>query len=92
VAIDTPDGLVDRYAGEAEVTFSTDADDLTFLEQVDGVEGVQQEGRRVAITGHGAVLANVAAALVARGHAPTDLGVRRGNLEDAFLRITGEEG
>ena len=92
VAIDTPDGLVDRYAGEAEVTFSTDADDLAFLEQVDGVGTVERAGRRVAITGHGAVLANVAAALVARGQAPTDLQVRRGNLEDAFLSITGEEG
>ena len=91
VAIDTPDGLVDRYAGEAKVTFSTDATNVGFLEQVDGVEGVEHSGRRVAVKGHGAVLANVAAALVARGPAPTDLQVRRGNLEDAFLRITGEE-
>jgi ABC-2 type transport system ATP-binding protein len=90
VAIDTPDGLIDRYAGEAEVTFSTDAAEIAFLAQVEGVEGVERTGRRVAVTGHGAVLANVAAALVARGEAPTDLRVRRANLEDAFLRITGE--
>jgi ABC-2 type transport system ATP-binding protein len=90
VAIDTPDGLIDRYAGEAEVTFSTDAAEIAFLAQVEGVEGVERTGRRVAVTGHGAVLANVAAALVARGEAPTDLRVRRASLEDAFLRITGE--
>jgi ABC-2 type transport system ATP-binding protein len=90
VAIDTPDGLIDRYAGEAEVTFSTDLADIAFLEQVEGVEGLEHTGRRVAVKGHGAVLANVAAALVARGEAPTDLQVRRASLEDAFLRITGE--
>ncbi|MGD8684186.1 MAG: ABC transporter ATP-binding protein [Chloroflexota bacterium] len=90
VAIDTPDGLIDRYAGEAEVTFSTDAAEIAFLAKVEGVEGVERTGRRVAVTGHGAVLANVAAALVARGEAPTDLRVRRASLEDAFLRITGE--
>ena len=90
VAIDTPDGLIERYAGEAEVVFSTDADDIAFLGQVDGVEDVERTGRRVVVTGRGALLANVAAALVARGEAPTDLRVRRANLEDAFLRITGE--
>jgi ABC-2 type transport system ATP-binding protein len=90
VAIDTPGGLIDRYAGQAEVTFSTDTTDIAFLERVDGVDGVERTGRRVAITGHGAVLAKVAAALVARGEAPTDLRVRRANLEDAFLRITGQ--
>jgi ABC-2 type transport system ATP-binding protein len=90
VATDTPDGLIDRYVGEAEVTFSTDIADIAFVEQLDGVEAVERAGRRVSVKGHGAVLANVAAALVARGEAPTDLRVRRANLEDAFLRITGE--
>lgn len=91
VAIDTPDGLVDRYAGEAEVTFSTDEGDMAFLREVDGVDSVGHAGRRVTVGGHGAVLVNVAAALVARGQTPTDLQIRRASLEDAFLRITGGE-
>ncbi len=92
VATDTADGLIDTYAGAAEVTFSTDEPDLTFLEQVEGVASVQRVGRRVSVAGSGAVLAHVAAALVARGLAPSDLQVKRATLEDAFLRLTGDDG
>jgi ABC-2 type transport system ATP-binding protein len=87
-AIDTPDGLIRRYADNAEVTFSTDQADLAFLHRVEGVAGVKREGRRISVTGQGAVLAHVAAALVARGLAPFDLQMRRANLEDVFLSIT----
>ncbi len=92
VATDTPGGLVDTYAGAAEVTFSTDAEDLAFLNGVDGVASLQREGRRVSVTGSGALLAHVAAALVAHDLAPPDLQVKRATLEDAFLRITGDAG
>lgn len=91
VALDTPDGLIDRYARGAEVTFSTDAGDLGFLHQVEEVEGVAREGRRITVTGHGALLARVAAELVAHGSAPIDLGVKRASLEDVFLTLTGGE-
>ncbi len=89
-ATDTAHGLIDTYAGAAEVTFSTDAPDLSYLDRVEGVESIRREGRRVSVTGSGAVLAHVAAALVAHGLAPSDLQVQRATLEDAFLRITGE--
>ncbi len=89
VAMDTPDGLVDAFAGDTEVVFSTDRSDLAFLDAVPGAQEVQQRGRRVTVTGRGALLANVAAALVSHGMAPTDLQVHRANLEDVFLRITG---
>lgn len=91
VAIDTPDGLVERFGGGATVTFSTDAADLAFLDQVDEVDGVSRQGRRVTVTGHGALLASVAAALVAHGLKPIDLASQRASLEDVFLTITGEE-
>jgi ABC-2 type transport system ATP-binding protein len=90
-AVDTPDGLVSRYAGEAEVTFSTDAADIGFVGEIAGVDGVERAGRRVTVTGRGALLAHVAAGLVEHGLAPIDLEVRRASLEDAYLRITGAE-
>ena len=90
VALDTPDGLVRTHADMAEVTFSTDpADDLDFLERVAGVSSISRHGRRVEVAGRGPLLARVAAALVAREIVPSDLEVKRANLEDAFLAITG---
>jgi ABC-2 type transport system ATP-binding protein len=91
VAIDTPDGLVERFGGGATVTFSTDAADLAFLDRVEEVDGVSRQDRRVTVTGHGALLASVAAALVAYGLKPVDLASHRASLEDVFLTITGEE-
>jgi ABC-2 type transport system ATP-binding protein len=90
VAIDTPDGLVERFGGGVTVTFSTDVRDLEFLDRVEEVESVSQEGRRVTVAGHGALLASVAAALVNRGLKPIDLASQRASLEDVFLMITGE--
>ena len=91
VAIDTPDGLIERFGGGFTVTFSTDATELGFLDQVDEVENVTREGRRVTVVGHGALLASAAAALVAHGLKPLDLATHRASLEDVFLTITGKE-
>jgi len=89
-AIDTPDGLIERFGGGVTVTFSTDATELGFLDQVDEVENVTRDGRRVTVVGHGALLASTAAALVAHGLKPPDLAIHRASLEDVFLTITGE--
>ena len=91
VAIDTPLGLVERFGGGATVTFSTDAADLAFLDRVEEVDGVNRQGRRVTVTGHGAFLVSVAAAVVAHGLKPIDLASHQASLEDVFLTITGEE-
>ncbi len=88
-ATGTPDALINEYDSGAEVTFSTDATDLEFLRDVAGVTVLQRDGRRVTVHGEGALLAHVAAALVSRGIAPTDLRVKRTTLEDVFLEITG---
>jgi ABC-2 type transport system ATP-binding protein len=90
-AIDTPDGLIERFGGGVTVTFSTDATELGFLDELDEVEGVTREGRRVTVVGHGALLASAAAALVAHDLKPLDLATHRASLEDVFLTITGEE-
>jgi len=59
------------------------------LGSVPGALQVVRTGPRVTVTGEGPLLAHVGAALVAHGHAPTDLQVRRASLEDVFLQITG---
>ncbi|MBW2495544.1 MAG: ABC transporter ATP-binding protein [Deltaproteobacteria bacterium] len=89
VALDTVDGLIQRYAGGAQVTFSTDLGDLGFLSRVEEVDGLERHGRRVTVTGHGALLARVAIALAKQDVIPIDLDVKRASLEDVFLTITG---
>jgi ABC-2 type transport system ATP-binding protein len=91
VAVDTPDGLVERATPRSVVRFSSDVPDLEWLSECPGVESITREGKRVAVAGSGPLLAHVAAALVSRGIAPPDLAVDRHNLEDAFLRLTGSD-
>ena len=91
VAIDTVDGLVRRYGGGSLVHFSTDIVDVGFLRSLPGVESVEHSARRVAVAGTGALLAHVAGALADRGEFPLDLEVKRPNLEDVFLAITGAD-
>jgi hypothetical protein len=62
-----------------------------FLDHLAEVDGVRRQGRRITVTGHGALLASVAAALVNHGLKPIDLASHRPSLEDVFLMITGEE-
>ncbi len=91
VALDTPTGLIDRYSGGTEVTFTTEPVDLGFLERLDEVESIERRGRRVTVVGAGAVLARVALALGRHGIFPEDLATKRAGLEDVFLAITGGE-
>lgn len=91
VALDTADGLIERFGGDTRVSFSTDAIDVEFLRQVDGVGQIERSGRHVTVTGTGPLLAHVAAALVAHDMTPADLQVKRATLEDVFLTITGDE-
>ncbi len=88
VANGTPAELVANVRGASRVTFSTDGD-VGFLPDVPGVTGVARTGRRYEVTGTGPLLAQVAAALVARGIAPDDLDVHRATLEDVYLELTG---
>ena len=91
-ALDTADGLIARFGGPTRVTFSTETADLGFLGGIAEVDDVTRDGKRVAVSGPGAVLALVAAALVDAGMVPADLEVKRVSLEDVFLTITQGEG
>jgi ABC-2 type transport system ATP-binding protein len=90
VALDTPARLAALHAPPPTVTFTLDEPDtdLQYLYGVEGVEAVVRTGCDVSISGHGALLAHVAAALVGHGLAPADLDVRRGSLEEAFFALT----
>lgn len=91
VAGGSPAELVQRFAGETVVGFSTTVPDLGFLHAVAEVSDITRNGTHVEITGHGPLLALVAAELVRRNIVPVDLAVRRATLEDVFLQITGGE-
>jgi ABC-2 type transport system ATP-binding protein len=91
----SPRELVDRYGGGVRVRFTADGPDLSWLSEVSGVREVIQERGRYEVHGEGPLLAYVAAALVSRGFAPTDLRAERATLEDVFLSLTqgsGEQG
>lgn len=89
VTTGSPAQLIDNLERAVTVLFTTDVPDFAFLHDLPDVSGIQRIGNRVVIEGHGAVLAHVAAALVARDIAPPDLRVERATLEDVFLEITG---
>jgi len=88
-AMDSPQGLIATYAGNVRVIFSTDHDDLSWLNRIPGVVKVTRTGPRVEVEGNGPVLALTAAELVGHGIAPADLRLEQPSLEDVFLRITG---
>jgi len=88
-ALDTPRGLVTRYAGEVRVTFSTDQADLSWLREVPNVREVKRHEAVVDVTGVGPVAVLVAAALVQHGIEPPDLRTEQATLEDVFLKLTG---
>jgi ABC-2 type transport system ATP-binding protein len=90
-AVDTPDGLINRFGGSIGLTFSTDHADVAWLEQVPHVRRVTRRGPRVEVEGTGPVLVLVAAELVNHGITPSDLRVQQPTLEDVFLALTGQD-
>ena len=88
VALDSPQGLINTYANKIKVIFSTDASDLSYLEQIPQVNTVSRRGTRVEVDGTGPVLALVASALVEHSITPSDLRVEQPTLEDVFLSLT----
>lgn len=89
IALDTPQGLVDSLGLPVVVRFSTDVEDLGWLEELEVVDSISRQGNAVEVLGTGPVLALVAAELVAHGIVPVDLRVDRPTVEDAFLSLTG---
>ena len=91
VAMDTPQGLITEYASEVRVIFSTDREDISWLDEISHVKKVIRSGPRVEVEGSGPVLALVAASLVEHGITPADLRIEQPTLEDVFLRLTGQD-
>ncbi|MFC1948366.1 ABC transporter ATP-binding protein [Chloroflexota bacterium] len=89
VATDTPQGLITTYADKIKVIFSTDVEDLSWLEVLPQVITVTRHGLRIEVEGTGPVLAAVAAELAGHGILPADLRTEQPTLEDVFLAITG---
>jgi ABC-2 type transport system ATP-binding protein len=89
IAMDTPQGLITKYASELRVIFTTNRKDVSWLEEIAYVSKVTRSGPRVEVEGRGPVLALTAAALVEHGITPEDLRVEQPTLEDVFLELTG---
>jgi ABC-2 type transport system ATP-binding protein len=87
-ALDTPEAIA-AEAGTHKVRFvpSQPVDDKT-LYAVDGVQVVERKGRYVTVTGTGDLAASLINALAAAGVQVSELEARRGNLDDAFIRLT----
>jgi ABC-2 type transport system ATP-binding protein len=87
-ALDTPEAIA-AEAGGNRLSFipSQPVDDET-LYAVDGVESVERKERYVTVTGTGDLAASLINALAAVGVQVSDIEARRGNLDDAFIKLT----
>lgn len=91
-AMDTPDNLINMYAGLIKVIFSTERMDVDWLKGVSHVHNYARQGNKIEVEGDGPVLALVASELVKHGIVPLDLRKEQPTLEDVFLKITGRSG
>lgn len=90
IALETPANLINQLQGETRVHFTpSNGFEPNQLRGVDGVTSVSQEHNHVTVSGHGPLLARVAAALAQHNVAPADLRVDHASLEDVFLALTG---
>ncbi len=90
VATGSPQQLIVDAATDLQVHFTTDAPDVTWLQDIDVVTSVQRDGNRVVVRGTGPVLALVASALVGRGIIPDDLRQRQPTLEEVYFSLTDD--
>lgn len=91
IALDTPANLINELDGETKVHFTASNEfESNQLSAVDGVTTVSQDHHHITVSGHGPLLARVAAALAHQNIAPADLRVEHANLEDVFLALTGK--
>ncbi len=93
VAEGTPEDLISSLRGVKRVVATLrNPVGYAFLGEVAGVERVATEGRNLVIHCEDrlGLVADVVASLVEAGGDITDLSVRRPNLEDVFVKLTGE--
>jgi ABC-2 type transport system ATP-binding protein len=91
IALDTPEAIA-AQAGGSRVRFvaSRFLDDATLL-AVPGVSHIERKERYVTVTGTGDLSGSLINALAAIGVSVSEVEARRGNLEDAFIKLTAPE-
>ncbi len=93
IALDTPAALAAREGGEVHMQFvPSGAVDDAVLAALPGVTSVEHRGTRVVVAGSGDLTTRVLYALLKIGVEATDVQVKSGNLEDAFVKLTQADG
>lgn len=89
-ALDTPEAIA-AQAGGNHVRFvpSKPVDD-TMLTAIAGVTRVERKERYITVTGTGDLAASVINGLLQRGVSVSEIEARSGNLDDAFIKLTGD--
>ena len=88
MALDTPEAIA-AQAGGSRVRFvpSQSVND-EILRSIPGVHEIERKERYVTVTGTGDLSGSLISALAKVGVGVSDLEARRGNLEDAFIKLT----
>ncbi|MGA7098586.1 MAG: ABC transporter ATP-binding protein [Acidimicrobiia bacterium] len=90
VALDTPQGLIDRVGLEQRIRFTTsetiEDDWLTGLPEVTGISRSHGE---IVVTGNARLLFSVVSLLASHGIVPARFQVDQTTLDDAFVAMTG---
>ena len=90
IALDTPEGLVEKVTGGKQVRFapSTPFDDrlLTALPEVKSVE---RRGKHIRVVGSGQLINAIIQTLAQNGVEALDIQSEVATLEDAFVKLTG---
>ena len=90
LAIDTPASLAERAETEQRIQFRPSAPfEDALLTSLPEVTSLTRRGDVVVVTGNGDALLSVITTLAASQVTPRQLRVDQGNLEDAFLELTG---
>jgi len=93
IALDTPKNLVESLGEESRVLFDAGSDfHLTLLNSLPGVSRVERIGEGVVVYGKKeGLISKVANALEAAGVTSNNIRSEQPNLEDVFLKLTGNE-
>ncbi len=92
IALDTPQALIEQLNGQNRVRFTRiNGFNAATLENLPGVERVEQSGLEVVVYGNGTMIGQVTAHLAQANALPSDLKVEQANLEDVFLALTGKQ-
>jgi ABC-2 type transport system ATP-binding protein len=87
-ALDTPEAIAAEAGGNRLRFVPSQPVDDEILYAVHGVQVVERKNRYVTVMGTGDLAASLINALATKGVQVSELEARRGNLDDAFIRLT----